>query len=394
MAETDPSMSDEMISAYLDGELSSDERQAVERALQQDAACQQLYDQLRALRESLQGLPRHELDAEFAARVLRRIGEIHPDHAPQPARASGPRGIRRGLAWAAVAIAAGVAVMLLAPPAGRDRQQVAHVPADKGEATSAPRGAQGADDATSAGRVDLARSRDHDATAAAPQPQSAGQRAVVGGIGGAAFSRGQEQRGDRDASRAGLRVDVSDQQLAELLARLSADGFAPMGGPVAGDKDSVFPPRVEPTVADRLADGTSAAVPDSEARVTRVRVTGSVDQLRSALERWGFRAEEVPAAEALRYFADDLDRSAAATAEKSSQAPAQAESLAVAPQPAAQSLREPPAGARSEADMEANPEAAGTELAQSREPARPASGICLFFRHIDAPTTAAPDQRD
>ena len=48
MAKAHEPWSDEMISAYLDDEVSSTERELIERALQQDARCRELYEQLRA----------------------------------------------------------------------------------------------------------------------------------------------------------------------------------------------------------------------------------------------------------------------------------------------------------------------------------------------------------
>ena len=43
----------ELLSAYLDGELTADERQRVEQLLAESAECRQVYDELRALRTSL-----------------------------------------------------------------------------------------------------------------------------------------------------------------------------------------------------------------------------------------------------------------------------------------------------------------------------------------------------
>ncbi|MEX0641776.1 MAG: zf-HC2 domain-containing protein [Pirellulales bacterium] len=62
---------DELISAYLDDELSAEERARVERMLAEDAELRQTVDDLRALRASLQSLPRHRLDSSFSERVLR-----------------------------------------------------------------------------------------------------------------------------------------------------------------------------------------------------------------------------------------------------------------------------------------------------------------------------------
>jgi hypothetical protein len=62
---------DELLSAYLDGELPADERQRVERLLADQPESRQLLDELRALGGTLAVLPRHRLESDFAARVLR-----------------------------------------------------------------------------------------------------------------------------------------------------------------------------------------------------------------------------------------------------------------------------------------------------------------------------------
>src|SRR5688572_18300507 len=63
---------DELLSAYLDGELTADEQALVERALADDAQLRQLHDDLRALRQSLQSMPRLKLGDDFTARVVRQ----------------------------------------------------------------------------------------------------------------------------------------------------------------------------------------------------------------------------------------------------------------------------------------------------------------------------------
>lgn len=62
---------EELITAYLDGELTADEQAQVEQALASDARLRQMHNDLRALRSSLQALPQQTLDASFAERVLR-----------------------------------------------------------------------------------------------------------------------------------------------------------------------------------------------------------------------------------------------------------------------------------------------------------------------------------
>ncbi|HEV3006634.1 MAG TPA: zf-HC2 domain-containing protein [Pirellulales bacterium] len=62
---------DELLTAYLDGELTADERRRVETLLADQPESRQLLDELRALGGTLASVPRYRLDADFASRVLR-----------------------------------------------------------------------------------------------------------------------------------------------------------------------------------------------------------------------------------------------------------------------------------------------------------------------------------
>ena len=64
--------SDERISSYLDGELSADEQARFKERLVENTELRQLVEELRALRGSLDLLPRYQLEPNFAERVLRR----------------------------------------------------------------------------------------------------------------------------------------------------------------------------------------------------------------------------------------------------------------------------------------------------------------------------------
>jgi len=61
---------EQLISAYLDGELTSEERQHVEQLLAENAEYRQLLDDLRALMVALKQLPRLSLDEGFVSRVI------------------------------------------------------------------------------------------------------------------------------------------------------------------------------------------------------------------------------------------------------------------------------------------------------------------------------------
>jgi anti-sigma factor RsiW len=71
-------ITDELLGAYLDGELTSDEREKVERVLAASAEHRQLMQELRVLCDDLRQLPRYELDSGIADRILektRRLAE-------------------------------------------------------------------------------------------------------------------------------------------------------------------------------------------------------------------------------------------------------------------------------------------------------------------------------
>ena len=70
-------MNEELISAYLDDELSPQEREDVERALTQNAALRQLKDELQALRDDFDSLPvYHHRDLELVVSSI--VGESPP----------------------------------------------------------------------------------------------------------------------------------------------------------------------------------------------------------------------------------------------------------------------------------------------------------------------------
>jgi len=104
----------ELLSAYLDGELSAGERAEVERLLAADPAVRRQFDELRELSEAVRSLPRQSLGGDFdmPGRVLR---EAARRKAAQPAveRSLRERILsRRAVAWASIAAAVGLAIFL------------------------------------------------------------------------------------------------------------------------------------------------------------------------------------------------------------------------------------------------------------------------------------------
>lgn len=61
----------ELLSGYLDGELTPDEQAAVEQWLAEDASARELLEELRGLRAEVQQIPRLQLPEQFAHEVLR-----------------------------------------------------------------------------------------------------------------------------------------------------------------------------------------------------------------------------------------------------------------------------------------------------------------------------------
>lgn len=136
---------EELISAYLDDELSPEQRRDVERLLAERPEAQRLLDELRGLRESLQSLPTYKLQDDFGAAVLRRaeremlrpaatmnaetVAAVPPPTASVPATpiATSPtrpavpvqpaaqveRSWRRPAAWSLLAVAAALAIMFV-----------------------------------------------------------------------------------------------------------------------------------------------------------------------------------------------------------------------------------------------------------------------------------------
>src|SRR4051812_36605512 len=63
----------ELLSAYLDGEVTADEQMFIERRLHESPAFRQVYDDLRGVQAGLESLPRYSLGCrDLSAEVLRR----------------------------------------------------------------------------------------------------------------------------------------------------------------------------------------------------------------------------------------------------------------------------------------------------------------------------------
>ena len=131
---------EELISAYLDGELSDDERAQVEKWLAESAPLRQFRDELRALRSSMQSLKRHELDHDISGAVLRRAEQSvlrSADPKPvtgtiRPARTTTSwwnRGAGwRRVVWPAIAVAAALVILVYDASRRPAQREVARAP--------------------------------------------------------------------------------------------------------------------------------------------------------------------------------------------------------------------------------------------------------------------------
>ena len=104
---------DELLSAYLDGELSPDERAGVERHLASCEADRQLLDELRALRRDMAELPRATAKPGFAERVV-KAALASPVQPAGVLSAVVPPRKRSRIALAAVIVATAACALLFA----------------------------------------------------------------------------------------------------------------------------------------------------------------------------------------------------------------------------------------------------------------------------------------
>jgi|GEM_PF-2829104 len=122
---------EELLSAYLDGEVSPEERARVEQWLAESSELRQLRDELLSIRTDLQALPRHQVGHDLAAVVMHRSATASvPDPSNRSAPVAGPpeasesslgnvvaewwnRGSQgRRFLWPALAVAAALAILV------------------------------------------------------------------------------------------------------------------------------------------------------------------------------------------------------------------------------------------------------------------------------------------
>jgi anti-sigma factor RsiW len=200
---------DEWLSAYVDSELTPDERAAVEERLQTDPAARQLLNELRRVSEAVKTLPRQTLGRDMRSSVLAEIARSKTVVQPASRLASTPaEGARRSprvrtWAWAAAAIAAALMVMAVMPGDESEEPTVADASRDR-EATD--RGADREPDARVEGRAPTAPGAATTGAAAPTADRGVGQAktALSGGVrSGAEASAARRDGGGADQAPPG-----------------------------------------------------------------------------------------------------------------------------------------------------------------------------------------------
>ncbi len=253
----------EQLSSYLDGELSAEERAAVEEHLAGCAACREELELLRATLDALHDLPVLPAPGGFADAVLGRIPEGGGEQAAEPGAGVVPLR-RRGpgvLVWAPVAMAAAAVLVVgivwwqLPRLTGKRAFEVDQAAPTKvaerlEESEAAPAGA------TASGRYD-GRERDKSGAPVASEPAAMGDE--LDGLADAPMEEGE--RADRGAA---VRQGQGDGA--------AADGFG---------------------VSSRLERGVAANedAPADESRVAAAQEAPAVDTITTEGQRSPYYAE-------------------------------------------------------------------------------------------------------
>jgi hypothetical protein len=135
---------DELLSAYVDGELTADERALVEERLRTDPQAAQLVEELRSLSSAVKSLPRETLGRDLRESVWSEIEHVHEGgdgrHViPLSEPLDPPRGFRRGFLWSSIAIAAALMLMFIQEQEQDGDRDVAAVAKNEAEQGAADR---------------------------------------------------------------------------------------------------------------------------------------------------------------------------------------------------------------------------------------------------------------
>ena len=153
MNDPKPNQEDQRISAFIDGELRDDELARFEALLTADAEFRQLVDELRDVGKQLKRLPRQQLSEDLTHRILRQAERellqaddstvvVTKESSLAFPKLRPRRGLRRGLGWAATAIATAFLLGLFMP----NEEEVALAPQKPAPSLATPKSQHDSDD--------------------------------------------------------------------------------------------------------------------------------------------------------------------------------------------------------------------------------------------------------
>jgi hypothetical protein len=271
---------DELLSAYLDGELTPTERADVERKLAGDGALRRRLEGLRAVQQAVQSLPKFKLEDDFHEQVIARARQVRDERTSIvlfPAERTGKEPaepIRRWHApfWVGIAATALICATILV---GKFAPRETHV------AMTAPAETSAVDDAADEGaQLELAQAGG--AKSAAPGASGAataysdGDRTAAqapgsgfGGLGGGGFGLSPEP--------ARMPAPTAPETSARQNRPLPAPGGGPLppAGPAAGGDDGLSRARFKGG-APALDDENEALVKEAERLFFRQQAAGDV----------------------------------------------------------------------------------------------------------------------
>ncbi|RIK83222.1 MAG: hypothetical protein DCC67_06210 [Planctomycetota bacterium] len=273
---------DELLSAYVDGELTAAERALVEERLRADPAAARLVAEMRRLSQALRALPRESLGYDLRPAVERatadrRAALVQPALA-EPGPPIAERGFKRGLVWSSIAIAATVMLAFLAERESRGP--------DRDVAAVAQRERE-PDDA--AGRSlgvmrPMARSEGRAELAAAPETSEAApvEDAPRDAAAEQLYAKGAEAAAEPDFLAAGLPMRDGAAG-AERLAPLAESRAAPMAA-----RPAAAPPLPAEAAGSAVAADSAAAAPAEPVQIELVTAApGAIERFTQLLADQG-----------------------------------------------------------------------------------------------------------
>jgi len=246
----------ELLSAYLDGELSADERVRVEQWLDEDAAARQRLDELRAVAASMKALPAYRLDEDLSAWVLRAAEHrilAEPtslaDGVPAATPAEEPTARRlarrflspRAILWSGVAVAVAILLMVVPFETPRGGRELARKSEKRAAAESVPAFVAGPEEKaeTPSGAVGEPYSY-------ASQPASSTDKSasLKHSMSKQAFGQPAAEAGKASAGKFAAKAQPQNHKLGRVATKAVAPSEATVPGAAGSDLPATAPQRM------------------------------------------------------------------------------------------------------------------------------------------------------